>query len=268
MSIIKDQKYFFDINSKKVCFTINENNFFYTYVVKDVKNAFLWLKDKKNILDYGCGTGASIDLYLDSTKNNSVTITGVDISGESIKIAKQKHPNYFFYKIENNRMPQFKNENFDSAYLIHVLHHSHDHQEMFNEIYNKLSKNGKFFICDLSSNNHIIKFFRYIFQWMPSFIKNKFNDDLVINGDIPEKNKVDIDTIKKKLVNSGFTIIEVGYSHLFFFVFAWIDKISGISNVKVFRNILNVFLRTEIYLLKYKIFQGKCESFYIKCIKG
>ena len=56
---------------------------------------------------------------------------------------------------------------------------------------------------------------------MPLKIKNKFSDDLVIEGVIPEKLKVDPTETIKILKETGFTLFTITYHHLFVFVFIW-----------------------------------------------
>jgi hypothetical protein len=50
-------------------------------------------------------------------------------------------------------------------------------------------------------------------------INEKFNNDLVVNGRIPEKYKVNFKFVIAQLKKSGFLIEEVGFGHLFFPIF-------------------------------------------------
>lgn len=55
------------------------------------------IKDQKNcsLLDFGCGTARLYDLILKNSHQN-IKYTGLDISGEFIKVCKQKYPNVEF----------------------------------------------------------------------------------------------------------------------------------------------------------------------------
>ena len=153
------------------------------------------------------------------------------------------------------------------AYMLHVLHHATDHEAIFKESHAKLAKNGKYVINDLCSNNPFNKFARALFIYMPSFVKKKFGDDLVVGESIPEKYKVDIAKVTAALKKSGFKIEEVGYGHLFVFLFAWIDRFIPFSRVPLIRMWYKQLMKFEAYLLSYPFFKKRAEVFYIKAVK-
>ncbi len=101
------------------------------------------------------------------------------------------------------------------------------------------------------------------------FIKNKFNDDLVVDGDIPHKHHVDIGKTISILKKSGFDIKEINHKHLFLFIFFWINTIFGINEVKfpLYLLFLKRVYSLESSLLKYNFFKTKAHMFSIKCIK-
>lgn len=265
--IITDQEDFFNQNAlhEKVYAT---NNIFHDYSNKEQVSGFNWLADRKCILEYGCGTGTSMDIFLQNRKSGDYKMYGVDIAGVAIQKAKEKYPNFEFYKISNNKIPQIAGNSLNAAYMFHVLHHATDHEDIFNEIYAKLEYGGKFLINDLCSNNPIIRMGRFVFLHLPRFVRDKFSgDDLVVHGGVPEKYKVDIETVVNQLRKAGFFIEEVGYGHLFFFVFAWMDRFVPVSRFKFILWIYRYFIAFERVLLKYTFFQKQAEVFSIKSIK-
>ena len=264
--VITDQELFFNKDSEADRVYVKDN-LFYMYTNIGLINGFQWLSGKKKILDYGCGTGASLDLFFEKRKKEKYLIYGVDIAQKAIDRIKKKYPQFNFYKISNNKIPQIKNGTLDAAYMFHVLHHAHDHRDIFKEVNKKLDKNGKFFISDLSTNNPINKFARSLFTRMPNFVKNKFNEDLVVDGCIPEKYKVYIDRVVKQLGDTGFTVVNVEYGHLFFFVFGWIDRFIPFSKIPLVPLLYRQLISFENFLLKYTFFQKRAEVFYIKCTK-
>lgn len=268
MAIINNQKRFFDLNFRNQK-TYKKNTFSNFYGEEAARNGFMWLKKKKRILDYGCGSGTSLDLYLDSTKNFNNEIIGVDISEEAIKQCKKKYPQYRFFKISHNLIPQIHEETLDAVYLTHILHHTRNHQSIFNEVSKKLKKGGKFFICDLTSNNPIINFARSFFSVLPISVKNEFKDDLIVKGNIPDKYKVDVYKTIDKLEKSGFKIIEVNYNHLFLFFFFWINTIFNVNETKFapYLFLLKKVYRVEKLLLRYNLFKKRAHMFSIKCVK-
>lgn len=269
MTIVKNQKKFFDLNFRQQK-PHTKGAFSDFYGEEIARNGFIWLKKEKKILDYGCGSGTSLDLYLESTKNFNSQIIGVDISEEGIKQIKKKYSQYSFFKISHNLIPQIHEETLDAVYLTHILHHTRNHQAIFNEISKKLKKSGKFFICDLTSNNPIINIARMVFLFVPISVRNKFSDDLVVDGDIPNKYKVDVNKTIDKLKKSGFNIVEINYKHLFLFVFFWINTILKINETKssFYLFFLKKIYNLESLLLKYNFFKYKAHMFSIKCIKN
>ncbi len=155
----------------------------------------------------------------------------------------------------------------DGAYLLHVLHHSHEHQEIFNAIYAALLPAGKFFLSDLSSENPFINSARYIFAILPNWVKNKFADDLVVDGSIPEKYPVDISKVLNQLRTAGFKIEKVGYGHLYCFLFGWLERFIPLSKVRPIHWAYKKFMDFEQYLLTKSFFQRRAEVFYILCSK-
>ena len=266
-NIIKDQEAFFNQSSLHEISASSKNDIFSKYANKEQVLGFKWLSNSKKILDYGCGTGTSIDVFLKHRNRNKYMIYGVDIAGMALKKARKKYPKYKFYKIENNKIPQLKNNSMDGAYLLHVLHHAKNHQDIFKTLHSKLKINGKFLINDLSSNNPINKAGRAAFTHMPSFIKNGFNDDLVVGENIPDKYKVDVRKVIAQLEKTGFIIEKVGHGHLFFFIFAWIDKFLPFTKIALIKSFYTQLIKLEDYLLRFSFFQNKTEVFYIKCLK-
>ncbi len=265
-NVIIDQEYFFDQNALQDR-TIDYESVFYNYINKEQLEGLKWIEDRQKILEYGCSVGNSLELFFKTRDQKKYSIYGVDISGGAIKKISKKYPKYHFYKISNNKIPQIKNGTIDAVFITHVLHHSHDHQDIFNEIHKKLKKGGKFLINDLSSNNPINRLGRIVFVRLPKFMKNKFSDDLVVGETIPDKYKVDINDVVKQLKETGFKITKIGHGHLFFFVFDWIDKFIPFSKIQLFRSLYKGLIKFEYFLLKYNFFQKKTEVFSIQCVK-
>lgn len=265
--VIKDQKHFFNLQAKKKKNKIIFSNIDSLYSNKEINNGLKWLNGSKKIIDYGCGEGTTIDYLTENifTPNN---ITGVDISDEAILNSRKKYPNYDFKLITDNNLQDLRNDYYDACYLIMVLHHSHNHEKIFSQVKKKLKPGGKFFICDLSSNNIFVNIGRLLFKFMPNYVKKNFeNEDLVIDGRIPEKFKVDIKAVKKTLESLDFKIVEVEYGHVFVFLLNWLDKFIPILRFFIFKKIYKYLWRFENMVLKTKIGKRNSEVFSIKCIK-
>lgn len=264
--IITNQEAFFNQNAQHKK-SIDLNNFFNNYANKEQMLGFDWIADCKKVLEYGCGTGTSLDVFFKDREKSKYDIYGVDIAQVAVRQAKENYPEFTFYKISNNEIPQIKDNTLDAVFMFHVLHHTDEYKQIFTTIYKKLKKNGKFLINDLSSNNAINKSARSLFVHMPGFVKKRFGDDLVVGESIPEKYKVNINLVLKQLKMSGFEISQVGYGHLFFFIFVWIDKFIPLSKNRIFKNTYTQLIKFEEFLLRYHFFQKQTEVFYVKCIK-
>lgn len=264
--VIENQLDFFEKNAEIERLEITAP-IFRDYADKENREGLRWLRDRAYILDYGCGTGTSIDSFLSINGDGGNQFVGVDISEVAIERARQKYKKYQFHVIENNDIPQIENDSVDGAYLLHVLHHSHDHEKIFLEIFQKLRIGGKFFVADLSSNNIFIKIFRGLFIYSPKFIRCKFSDDLVTDDGIPEKYKVDPDRVQELLQKIGFTVQEVGCGHLFFFLFIWVDRFVPLSSFSFVNRIYKRIEQVEKKLLDISFFRKRSEVFYFKCVK-
>lgn len=247
-----DQKKFFDANAiKKSNQRIDKTKFFYTYANNEIMAGFKWLSNKKSCLDYGCGIGTTLDLYLEISGNYNKEIYGVDISSNCIDIMKKKYKDFNFYTIKDDKLHFLPDNSVESVYIINVLHHTSERSRIFEEINRVLSINGKLFIVDLTTNNPLIEIGRKLFCLMPLFFKNKFSEDLVIDGVIPEKYTVDINETHQLLEKLGFNIKKIEYGHLCLFLLQWIQNLSGVDFDKILSTkMLNFLYKTEKKALK------------------
>lgn len=141
--IISDQEAFFNKNAEHKK-NINLDSLFSVYANKEQLEGLKWIADKKNILEYGCGTGTSLDVFFKTRRRKDYQIYGVDIAGVAIKKAKENYPEFTFYKISNNKIPQIRDNSLDAVFMFHVLHHADKHEDIFKEIHKKLKKMAKF----------------------------------------------------------------------------------------------------------------------------
>ena len=108
-----------------------------------------------NILDFGCGNGRHCRFLLEQSKRFQVPISlyGVDISNESIKIAKQFLCNLFpetsfNLKSYDGKTIQCDSNFFDIVFSVAVLDQLkfEDAQMLCNEVYRVIKPSGKFIV--------------------------------------------------------------------------------------------------------------------------
>lgn len=114
----------------------------------------------KKILDFGCGDGLSCELLKKMFPQSQ--IVGVDVSEESIKIAKEKNCGCEFFVYDGQELP-FKTEEFDLVFSSCVFHHIAQKKQsgLLQALYNVSAKNAKIFIFE---HNPINPFTRKIFK--------------------------------------------------------------------------------------------------------
>ncbi len=159
-------------------------NIFRFYEIK-----FLWkhlkLSKEHNIIDVACGIG----VYANSLSSKVKTVTGIDFSLQSIRIAHHlKHDNMFFYQ-GNAEYLGHPNNSFDSAISICSLEHFSNSKKSLEEIFRILKPNGQLLITvdSLSSidDSQFIEFHRRF-----CLVKKYFT----------------VETIQNELKDSGFEI--------------------------------------------------------------
>lgn len=110
------------------------------------------------VLDLGCGDGVS-ELFMQRYFNNW-TVEGIDVSKESIDMAKQQQlPNARFNEYDGINIP-FAEERFDIVFVAGVLHHVafHLHKAMIAEMKRVLKKGGRLIIYEHNPLNPLTKY--------------------------------------------------------------------------------------------------------------
>ena len=87
------------------------------------------LLDPGSVLDVGCGDG----LFLSMAKEKISNGTGLDISAEGIRQAREKNPNMTFIHTENARLP-FDDNSFETVVALDVLEHTLQPEELLREL--------------------------------------------------------------------------------------------------------------------------------------
>jgi len=140
-------------------------DYFHEYKFKEVVNYFKkeGLASKKlKFLDFGCGIGRSAE-YLKKYLPK-VSIYGIDVSKEEIRVAKEKNKKFKdvkFSSFDGLNIP-FKTK-FDIIFVANVFHHikRKNQQKVMRSICKKLAKNGYLFIFEHNPLNPLTQWIYY-----------------------------------------------------------------------------------------------------------
>lgn len=108
-----------------------------------------------SILDFGAGIGNTIEFLLDYFPDSS--IMGIDVSGESIDLARERLPaSVGLLKFDGKKTP-FPEGSFDVVLAACVLHHVNldEHMELMREIMRVLRPGGLFVVFEHNPMNPI-----------------------------------------------------------------------------------------------------------------
>ncbi|MFQ6033065.1 MAG: class I SAM-dependent methyltransferase, partial [Candidatus Zixiibacteriota bacterium] len=123
----------------------------------------------KDVLEIGCGIGTD---GLQFAKNGA-NYTGVDLSPQAVKIAKERFSLFGVggrIEVANAEDLPFEDDSFDHIYSFGVIHHSPHTERIIEEIHRVLRPGGTICIMvyNKSSINYYIEimFLRKIFRWL------------------------------------------------------------------------------------------------------
>ncbi len=112
---------------------------------KSLKN--IVINNNSIVLDAGCGTGNL--LFLLEQENKNLSLYGIDISPEMLKIAKRKLGKKAKLKLMQVESLNYK-EKFGYIFSSEAFHHYSNQEKAMNNFHNSLKKNGKLIVVDLN----------------------------------------------------------------------------------------------------------------------
>lgn len=117
-----------------------------------------------HVLDIGCGDGSNVAFL----KQKGVDVYGVDFSSKLVREGKRKNPQLRHLIAEGNALRlDYRDNTFDIAFMIGVLHHIYSRTEQRNAVLEALrvvKKNGVVIIRESNLINPAFRFFwNYVF---------------------------------------------------------------------------------------------------------
>jgi len=122
-----------------------------TYYGNHAKKLYSSVIDKVNnfnckaVLDVGCGTGTILSVLV---KNESISLSGVDLSEEMLSIAKQKLNNEVELKIGDSEQLPWDDKIFDTIICTDSFHHYPNPEKVLNEMARVIQFKGHLIIGD------------------------------------------------------------------------------------------------------------------------
>ncbi|MBI2673540.1 class I SAM-dependent methyltransferase [Candidatus Woesearchaeota archaeon] len=156
--------------------------------------SLLNLKKGDKILDIGCGTGDLL-IDLDNKYKNRLNLTGIDITPNFIKVARERVKNRKKIGILNMSLNnlRFGNNLFDYVFAIRLLHHINNPKKKIKEINKVLKDKGIFVIFDWCGDYKVVK------KWDKELRKKESSHQKFYTSE----------EAKKILRKSGFFIINI-----------------------------------------------------------
>lgn len=143
----------------------------------------LHAKDNLSVLDFGCGTGNYIKLL---SQLSSWELHGVDASDDMLNYAREKNISQQIRKGTDSHIP-FDYHYFDYIYMVDVIHHIKNLNQMFTEFSRVSKENALACICTESEAQRENKFWYKYFPSAFSIDNQRFHSiEQIIN--IAEKN--------------------------------------------------------------------------------
>jgi len=180
------------------------------------------------ILDLGCGKGQAISKFRNCQK------FGIDISKNSIQIAKQEYTKINFQVSSVYKLP-FKDNFFDFVYSLDVIEHLEHPEKMLIETKRILKPNGIFIIQ--TPNYPIKRFYDFLNFFAPRGFRKTFADDPTHIFKFSARSL-------KKIVEKHFKILEIRPRNILFE-----SKLPFIKNLKKPNNFLGNLLGQKTILI-------------------
>lgn len=108
------------------------------------------------VLDVGCGTGRSHEIYSDAAGS----YVGVDLSGRALSVARDRRPDARWIRCDAFHLP-FPPDSFDLVAFSSVLHHFDEYDVVLREAWRVLGPGGQVFAFDPNVRNPAFALFRH-----------------------------------------------------------------------------------------------------------
>lgn len=196
------------------------------------------LKDKKRILDAGCGNGRVTALLREHSDSIKTQVVGIDLTSSDVaheNLKDYKNVQFFAKNLRESLKDMGK---FDFIYCQEVLHHTGDAQQSFNNLVDILGENGEIAI-------YVYKKKAPIREFTDDFVREKiasleYEDAMKICRQITSLGRV-LSELKVEVTVPEVSILEIkegtyDIQRLFYHFFAkcfWNDELNFEENAAI-----------------------------------
>lgn len=206
------------------------------------------------IVEIGCGDGRTINA-LRKDKPNRMLI-GIDVSSEKLSAASYESVTdqdqssdaaIAFVQCQGRRVP-IVSEMADLVMLLHVLHHT-EGLILVDEASRILKPGGTLLIVDISSHNPFNQLTRYLWNFLPTFLRNNFDQEYIIDGKVPPARLVSPTLLTRKARLAGLSPCNNEDDGLFAFLFVYLMLAMPILRNRYTMSILTYLRKFEQFLI-------------------
>lgn len=135
---------------------------FHTFMINFQNKVVQKINIKKNskILDVGCGTGSLLVTL--KNKNLNLSLYGIDISEEMLKIARKKLSKKEILKVAKAENLPFEKNYFDYIFCTEAFHHFSNQDRAMKNFYKSLKNQSRLIIADFDFGFIANKIFHFI----------------------------------------------------------------------------------------------------------
>lgn len=136
-----------------------------------------YIKNGDRILDYGCGNGRLLEIL----KDKKIEYIGADVSQKLLEIAKNKHPEHKFIKLDSQGILPLNDNYFNKIISIAVFHHFPPEYagKMTKELFRIIKPGGKIIVTVWKLDQE--KYKKYFSKNGEGYIPFKDNSSRVFN---------------------------------------------------------------------------------------
>jgi len=212
------------------------------------------------VLELGCGAGEHSEFIAKLRKD--INLVMIDISLNSILETKKRlentklKGNYYYLVADAEKLP-FMANSFSGIIAVMFFHHVFSLDRCFSQIKRVLKPAGLCLFVDLLYDNPLVVSSRRIFHRLPSWVKQRFIDDYMLeNGEIPDVKIHRIKEIRTAIKKERLKIIKEEPHDLFLFIFGAIGIGFPIFKSLLSEKVLNFFYNMEKRMLKSTFFSN------------